>query len=65
MNDPQALRQAQQALEEADAVGLLIEAGAVLEKLQDGHGDTNSGWWLDGVWLSKDPRDAARVMAGN
>lgn len=36
----------------------LIEAGAVKEKAQDRHGDTKTGWWLDGVFLGRDAKTA-------
>jgi hypothetical protein len=49
-------------LTKAEAVVLLIDAGAVLEKREDRHGDTKTGWWLDGAWLSNDPREAVRLM---
>ena len=46
------------------AIETLREAGAVLERREDRFGDTKGGWWLDGVYLAKDPRDAVRVMQG-
>ena len=30
----------------------LLERGATLEKREDAHGDTKTGWWMDGVWLA-------------
>ncbi len=35
-----------------DAERELIEIGAKVEKKEDRHGQTKSGWWLDDVWLA-------------
>ncbi len=40
---------------------ILIEAGATKERREDRHGETKSGWWLDGVFLGSS--DAAAVEA--
>jgi len=42
----------------------LREAGAVKEKREDRHGDTHTGWWLDGVFLGKDVRAALEAIRG-
>lgn len=41
--------------------------GASLEKKEDRHGDTKSGWWVDDVWLApkNQPEDALRLIKGN
>ncbi len=48
-----------------EAIAILVEAGAVNAKQEDRHGDTKTGWWLDGVYLGKDPRQAVSAMRGN
>lgn len=48
------------------AEGILREKGATLEKREDAHGVTRSGWWMDGVFLAqtKDPVLALDVLEG-
>lgn len=41
----------------------LIARGAELAKMEDQHGDTKSGWWIDGVYLGKTTRDAIEALA--
>ena len=45
----------------------LAELGARREIREDRHGETRSGWWLDGVWLApcSKPQDALRAVNGN
>jgi hypothetical protein len=45
----------------------LRDRGAVLEKREDRHGETRSGWWLDGVWLApgSDPVHALALARGD
>ena len=45
----------------------LAELGARREIREDRHGETRSGWWLDGVWLApcNKPKDALRAVNGN
>jgi hypothetical protein len=45
-------------MSEQDRINKLLESGAVKEKREDRHGDTKSGWWLDGVYLGNDTRTA-------
>jgi hypothetical protein len=51
----------------AEAIKALTEMGAKNERREDDHGQTRSGWWLDGVWLapSAAPKDAVSVVGGN
>lgn len=49
-------------MNEQDRIGKLAEAGAVKEKREDRHGDTKSGWWLDGVYLGSDTRSAIEAI---
>jgi hypothetical protein len=44
----------------AEAISKLEAAGAIRAKMEDRHGDTRSGWWMDGVFLGpvSDPRGA-------
>jgi hypothetical protein len=44
----------------------LREVGAVLEKKEDRHGETKSGWWMDDVWLAptNQPVQALAVLRG-
>ena len=42
----------------------LVEMGAKLEKREDQHGETKSGWWLDGIYLAKTAQDALRAAKG-
>lgn len=42
----------------------LIEAGAVRQKAENSHGETLSGWWLDGVYLGKSVTDAIEALRG-
>ena len=42
----------------------LIAAGAKLEKREDRHGTTLSGWWMDGVYLGKDAKIAWEALSG-
>ena len=50
----------------SQAVLDLLEAGAELLKQEDRHGETRSGWWLDGCWLApgNDPEAALRAIRG-
>lgn len=43
----------------------LKAAGAVQEKREDRHGETRTGWWLDGVWLGKTVKEALNAIRGN
>lgn len=54
-------------MNKAQAERELREIGAELLKAEDRHGDTKTGWWLDGVWLAptKDPVAALRAIKGN
>jgi hypothetical protein len=49
-----------------EATAILTEAGATNERREDSHGETKSGWWMDGVWLapSSRPQDAIKVLKG-
>lgn len=42
----------EKAIKELAAINELTALGAVCEKREDTHGDTRSGWWLDGVFLA-------------
>lgn len=44
----------------------LREMGAVRERREDRHGETKSGWWLDGIYLgpTNDPEASLRVALG-
>ena len=42
----------------------LIDAGAVRERRENEHGETKTGWWLDGVFLGRDARTAAEGLGG-
>jgi hypothetical protein len=46
------------------AASELREMGAELAKMEDRHGDTKSGWWLDGVYLGKKATDAISAVRG-
>lgn len=46
------------------AIDLLLEAGAQNAKKEDRFGDTRSGWWLDDVFLGKDPQHALQILKG-
>jgi hypothetical protein len=50
----------------AQAIAELATIGAVCERNEDHHGDTRTGWWLDGVWLAptNDPRAALAAIRG-
>ena len=43
----------------------LEKRGARHEKREDRHGDTKTGWWMDDVYLAREPGDALRVLNGN
>lgn len=43
----------------------LAEIGATYEKAEDIHGTTRTGWWLDGVYLGKDSKQALAAIKGN
>ncbi len=43
----------------------LREAGAVLERRQDMDGDTRSGWFQDGIYLSANPVQAWQLLNGD
>lgn len=47
-------------------VAALKAAGCVLEKREDRHGETRTGWWQDGVYLgpTSNPRAALRALMG-
>lgn len=51
--------------EKAVAIATLEAAGATNERREDRHGETRSGWWLDDVFLARDPREAVRLMRGD
>lgn len=42
----------------------LIAYGAVFEKREDRHGDTKTGWWLDGVYLGNTTQLATEAING-
>lgn len=42
----------------------LIEAGCDFSKREDRQGETKSGYWLDGVFLGKTPRQATEAIKG-
>jgi hypothetical protein len=48
------------------AIETLRAWGAELLKAEDRHGETKTGWWLDGVWLGpkNDPAAALRILNG-
>ena len=50
----------------AEAMQRLNEAGAKLEKREDSHGVTRSGWWMDDVWLAptNQPKAALEALRG-
>jgi hypothetical protein len=52
--------------EKAEARAELLERGAALEKKEDRHGDTHSGWWMNDVWLgpTNDPVFALLKLKG-
>ena len=43
----------------------LEKRGASREKREDRHGDTKTGWWLDGVYLGRTTEESIRAMNGN
>jgi len=47
-----------------EAIEILTESGAVNAKQEDRQGETRTGWWLDGVYLGKDPRQAVNAIRG-
>lgn len=49
-----------------EVVAELLTLGATREKREDAHGDTKTGWWLDGVYLAplSDPRSALDAVRG-
>ena len=49
---------------QAAAEKVLRDLGAELMTTEDRHGDTHTGWWLDGVWLAQDAVDAVREIKG-
>ena len=42
----------------------LVEAGAVRQRAENRHGETLTGWWLDGVYLGKTATDAIEALRG-
>jgi hypothetical protein len=48
-----------------EAIDWLNEAGAVNEKKENSHGETLAGWWMDDVFLARDPKQAVREAKGN
>ncbi len=52
------------ALSKADAIKILKEHGAENVIKEDRFGDTKAGWWLDDVFLGKDPVLACSVILG-
>ena len=48
-----------------DAEAKLLEIGAEKLKAEDRWGDTRTGWWLDGVYLGKDPVVALNAVEGH
>lgn len=46
------------------AIAELIERGATNEKKEDQHGETKTGWWMDTVFLAKNPIDALAALKG-
>lgn len=51
----------------AETTAELLEMGAELLKAEDRHGETKTGWWMDGVYLGpkSDPRHCLNVLRGN
>ena len=49
-----------------EAIAKLTSAGASLEKREDRHGVTRSGWWMDDVWLApaNQPKVALAALYG-
>jgi hypothetical protein len=50
----------------SQAIALLTADGATLEKREDAHGVTRSGWWMDDVWLApvSQPKAALEALRG-
>ena len=48
----------------SDKQQILIEAGATRERRKDRHGETKSGWWLDGVYLGSSDAAAVEALRG-
>lgn len=46
------------------AIEMLVSAGAASETKEDHFGDIKSGWWMDTVFLSKNPVDAWEFLNG-
>lgn len=42
----------------------LLAAGATLERKETTAGETKTGWWMDGVYLGKDPHTALESLRG-
>lgn len=42
----------------------LVERGCVYEKREDQYGRKRSGYWMDGVYLGRNPRDAKEALDG-
>jgi len=42
----------------------LRDRGAEFSRRENRHGETRSGWWLDGVYLGKTTRDAVERLNG-
>jgi hypothetical protein len=49
-----------------EAVQILKDRGAKLEKKENSHNETKSGWWMDDVWLApaNQPKQALRELDG-
>lgn len=43
----------------------LLAAGCTFEKKEDRYGFTETGWWQDGVFLSRSAHVALSVLKGN
>lgn len=46
------------------AITKLLEMGAENMKKENRFGETKSGWWIDNVYLGKNPIEALRVANG-
>jgi len=51
-------------MNKSEAIESLEEAGAENEIKEDQFGDTKAGWWMDTVYLSKNPIEAWGLLNG-
>jgi hypothetical protein len=52
------------AISKDEAIKELKAVGAEFARRENAHGETKSGWWLDGVYLGKDAASAIEALRG-